>query len=332
MKFSVSAVAVIMAALFCFSGAVYAANWQKYDKPVPTKVVVRVLSHGAKSMSQATGAKVSIKDGRTNEVLVEGDVQGSTGDTTALMRAGYPRISGEHGLLKGERGMIFEDLKADEKAREKGWRSPDPYYDTRDERDLDDLEPVIYESTQDAAKFEATLMLDKPTQVFVEVQGPLMPHHAAQLSVVSTWLFPGEDVTGEGIVVTLRGLIVEAQASLKESEQSVEAVGKELVIPFNMRMMCGCPIQAGGRMGIPWEAEGFEITTRAYYKGEMYHESVTTADKIISGTSWFTTNIPMPENLPDGEFSRERVLVRILAAQPKLANYGMEEFSVYLKN
>jgi len=333
MKRLVSLAAALAVALTGFADCTLAKNWQKYDKPVPTKVIVRVLANGAKAMSdQETGTKVSIKDARTNEVLAEGDVEGSTGDTIALMRAGYPRIRGEHGLLKGEKGMLFEDLEAAKKEKEKHWKAPDPYYDIRDERKPSELKPVIYEANQDAAVFETTLMLDKPTQVFVEVQGPLMPHHAAQLSVVSTWLFPGEDVTGEGIVVTLHGLIVEALASLKESDIDLKEVHNKIDIPFNMRMMCGCPIDVGERFGIPWEAEGFNITTRAYYKGDMYYEKTTTADKLYTRTSWFKTSIPLPDNLPKEGLKHEQVLVRILSSQPELNNFGLEEFSIYLND
>jgi len=332
MKFKVFILAAAAVAVFVISGKSYAGNWHKYDKPVPTKVVVRVLSHGAKAMNQTKGARVQIKDATSNKVLAEGDVQGSTGDTTALMKVGYPRIRGKHGLLKGSKGFVLEDLKADEKAKEKHWRYPEPYYDVRDDRDTEDLKPMIYEAVEDTAKFTTTLNLDKPTQVFVEVQGPLMPHHAAQLSVVSTWLFPGEDITGEGIVVELYGLIVEAQASIRESEQSARLLGDGLPVPFVMTMMCGCPIVPGQKGGIPWEAEGYKITTRAFYKGEMYYESESTADELVSGTSWFTTNIPIPDNLPKGEFKREQVLVRIMASQPELNNFGMEEFSIYLND
>lgn len=282
---------------------VHAEGWEKYDKPVPTKVYVRVLSHGAKAMSPHTGALVIIKDAATDKVLDKGDLQGSTGDTTALMETGYARKTGKSGLLSGEKGVLIKDSGG--------------------------CEP--YTSNDEAAKFVGVVNISKPTQVVIQVQGPMMPHHAGGAAIVTTWLFPGEDVTGEGIVLELHGLIVDCLASLKESEIDVDKAKNGITVPFYMQMLCGCPI-APKKMGLPWEAEGYKITTQAYYKGKLYHEDVTTSDKLFVDVSKFVTTVPLPPGLPKGSFKREQVKIRVMAAQPELANYGLDEFSVFLNN
>ncbi len=282
------------------SGA-YSAGWEKYDKPVPTKVMVRVLAHGAKAMSPETGVVVVLRNAATNEILDKGDARGSTGDTTALMETGYARKTGQTGLLKGQKGALIKDSSGCE----------------------------MYSSKMDTAVFVTTIKISKPTQIVIEAHGPLMPHNAGQTVLATTWLFPGEDIAGEGIVLELRGLIVDALASLKESEIDVNKAKNGISLPFYMQMMCGCPI-APRSGGLPWVAEDFKITVQAYYKGKLYHEEVTTADKLFVSVSAFKTNVPLPKGLPDGKFKREKVKVRVMAAQPKLANYGMDEFYVYL--
>lgn len=297
-RFIVIIVAAVIAAI-SINNAV-AADWQEYDDPVPTKVMVRVLSHGAKAMNPNTGALVIIRDARTNDILGKGAVEGSTGDTKALMNAAYPRVSGMAGLLKGQKGMVPKDGGCD-----------------------------THTASDDAAVYATTLKLSKPTQVVIEVRGPMMPHHAGATAVTTTWLFPGEDVTGEGIVMELRGLIVDVDATLKEAELNVESLKEGIDLPFFMRMMCGCPI-APRSAGLPWEAEDFKINVQAYYKGKLYHEETTTSDKQFVAVSQFMSRLPLPDGLPEGPFKREQVLVRVMASQPKMNNFGMDEFSVFL--
>ncbi len=313
----------ILAAMFVlvFSAAAKADDLEQYDKPVPTKIVVRVLSHGAKAMGEHTGALVVIWDAETGKELDRGMAQGSTGDDTALMKTGYPRIRGKVGLVKGDKGLLFKDLKA---------AGSGSYYDVRDDRKKDELEPVVYESTVDAAKYETTLNLTKPTMLNIEVYGPLMPPQSTVSTMAKLLLLPGEDVTGNGIVLELRGLIVDARASLKNKELKADNVKDGIVVPFYMNMLCGCPIAAGGKSGIPWEAEGFKITTQAYYKGKLYYNDVKTADKLYENVSSFSTKVPLPKDLPAGGYMKEMVKIRIMASQPEQANYGMDEFSVYV--
>jgi hypothetical protein len=297
-----------------------AGEWEKYDKPVPTRVVVRVLSHGAKVMSEKTGALVVIRDAETGRELAEGPVHGGTGDDIALMRAGYPRMLGAMGLIKGEKGMLFEDENAPDNA---------PYFDLRDTAKREGLKLVVYESKEDSACFETTLNITKPIRILVEAQGPLAPAHSTVSASSSALIFPGEDMTGDGIVLELRGLIVDSP-SLTDKEIKIGEAKDGITVPFFMKMLCGCIIVPAGRSGIPWEAGGYKVTTQAYYKGKLYYENVKTSDKLYIAPSRFETHVPLPKDLPSGAFTRERVKVRITAFQKSQDNSGMDEFSVYL--
>jgi hypothetical protein len=227
------------AAFFAFTATANAEEWEKYDKPVPTKITVRVLSHGAMAMSKDTGVMVVLRDARTGVVLDQGTTEGTPGDEVALMRAGYPRIRGKAGLVKGDKGFVFEDLKAEQKMKEKNWRMPDPLFDVRDERKPEDLKAVVYEAGSDAAKYEATINISKPTLLSVEAYGPLLPRRAMSTIMTSFWAFPGVDITGEGVVLTLRGLIVDLQDSMREAQIKLSDVKDGIPAMFYMRLLSG---------------------------------------------------------------------------------------------
>ncbi len=69
-------------------------------------------------------------------------------------------------------------------------------------------ESIIYD-TPGAACFEAALELPRPTLVEVRAEGPLAFPHASQSATKTTWLIPGQDVVGEGLVLELNGFIVD---------------------------------------------------------------------------------------------------------------------------
>ncbi len=71
-----------IAVLLSFTLATVAAEGQAVD----TRLVVRVISHDAKIIGSGVGgARVTVTDLETGEVLAEGIQQGSTGDTRAIM-------------------------------------------------------------------------------------------------------------------------------------------------------------------------------------------------------------------------------------------------------
>ena len=62
-------------------------------QPVPTRIVVRAVSHDAKAIGTAVGgARITIRDAATGAVLAEGVQQGGTGDTRRIVVE--PRVRG----------------------------------------------------------------------------------------------------------------------------------------------------------------------------------------------------------------------------------------------
>lgn len=66
----------------------------------------------------------------------------------------------------------------------------------------------IYD-TEGAAAYIAELPLTEPTPVEVIAEGPLAFPQAIQRASKTTWLFPGEDVSGDGLLLELHGFIVD---------------------------------------------------------------------------------------------------------------------------
>lgn len=108
----------------------------------------------------------------------------------------------------------------------------------------------IYD-TPGAAVFETTVMLTGPTKVQVTATGPLDYPQAQQRTAKTLTLVPGQHVTGDGIVLTLHGFIVEV---LSPNVRSITP-GATIDVRARVRMMCGCPTEPGGL----WDASRYTI-------------------------------------------------------------------------
>lgn len=155
-----------------------------------------------------------------------------------------------------------------------------------------------------AAKFEATIPLDRPTPVTVTVEGPLDYPQAMQSASTSLLLVPGEDVTGDGIVLSLHGFIVEALSP----ETGATDVGETLDVRARVRMLCGCPTRPGGM----WDADGYTI------KAQLLDDDgavLTESPLSYAGT---INEYDSQVEVPDGAAH-----LRILATDADRVNFGM---------
>lgn len=161
-----------------------------------TRLTVHVVARDAKLIGSAVGgARVTVSDAASGEVLAEGVHEGGTGDT---------------GLIMGAR-----------------------------ERNADVF------TTPGAAGYSTALTLAAPRMVTVEAEGPLDFPQALTSASTSLLLLPGDDVTGDGVVLELWGYIVEV---VDAPEQAT--AGRGMAIRARVRMLCSCPTAPGGL----WEA------------------------------------------------------------------------------
>lgn len=150
----------------------------------PTRIKVRAVSRDAKVIGSGVGgARITIVDRNSGEILARGVQVGGTGDTERIMK--QPRTRG---------GTVYD--------------------------------------TPDAAYFETTLMIDRPTEVEVIAEAPLAYPQALQRTSKTVLLIPVQDVGGEGILLEINGFIVQI---LEPNERVFEEGDDiELLVKLNL--------------------------------------------------------------------------------------------------
>ncbi len=171
---------------------------------------------------------------------------------------------------------------------------------------------------EDSPAFVATVLLENPTIVEVAAEGPLGFPQAMQKSTKTLLLVPGKDLTGEGIVLTLHGFIVDIMSP--ESVDSFTA-GEEIPVKASVRMMCGCPTEPGGL----WDSSQYEI------KAQLIENNMITqtASLEYSGRSSVyegTLQAPML-----GESEKGSAEIHIVASDPAKANFGFALTTITIK-
>ncbi len=107
-------------------------------------------------------------------------------------------------------------------------------------------------SDASAAGFETVLDIDAPRKLEVEVAGPLSAGAAMHREVKTTWLIPGRDIRGDGILFEFYGLIVRTTSPT----QHEFAPTGQATIRAHVTPMCGCPV----RPGFIWDSKNFTVT------------------------------------------------------------------------
>jgi hypothetical protein len=142
-------------------------------------------------------------------------------------------------------------------------------------------------ATAEAAGFEATLDLARPTLVRVHAEGPAGKPASAVSTSATMWVIPGRDVLGDGWLLTLAGLVI---------EPTVAPDGRGgLRIDAKVTLMCGCPIEAGGL----WDAANYTVEARLF----SGNREVAKAPLAFTGeTSRFAGSLA---SLPPGHYRLE---------------------------
>lgn len=155
----------------------------------------------------------------------------------------------------------------------------------------------------DGAKFETSITLSEPTMVEVTAEGPLnYPDQMARTSK-RLWLFPGRDVTGDGIVLEMHGYVIDLLAP--DTTATIGASSK-ITVRARVRMLCSCPTQPGGM----WEVS--DLVVRLVRDGKIYREQKLS---YANEASTYAAEFDAPEA---GSYALE-----VLAANPQAATFGM---------
>lgn len=112
---------------------------------------------------------------------------------------------------------------------------------------------TIWAGPGDAA-FSATIDLDEPRRITVEVGSPGLGDYGGSRVSQTQWVLPGKSPSGpNGWVLELPGFIVDI---LKPGRHEEVAKGPaEVPVEANVVLMCGCPVEVGGL----WDPANYEI-------------------------------------------------------------------------
>jgi hypothetical protein len=160
-----------------------------------------------------------------------------------------------------------------------------------------------------AAVYSTTLQLTHPTRIEVTAEGPFNYPQALQIASATLLMVPGQDVVGDGVVLTLHGFIVEV---LSPEELTAVAAGSELTVEAQVRMMCGCPTTPGGL----WDSNNYKIEAQLIRHGNVV---ASTALQYAGRPSTFSGKIRIPDTGANS--------LRVVASDNKGVNFGMDEMS-----
>lgn len=170
--------------------------------------------------------------------------------------------------------------------------------------------------TEGAAAFRATLDLERPTRVVVHARGPLgFPN--AQFETSRTILVaPGEHLDGNGVVLTLQGLIVEL---LEPHAEGDWPAGESIRVAAGAKLLCTCPLEAEGL----WDANDYRVHAELW-RGDELRARVRLD---YESPNVFAAELDLPA-LDENENDTHEI--RVVAGNPTTGNWGSTHRTVRL--
>jgi hypothetical protein len=168
-------------------------------------------------------------------------------------------------------------------------------------------------SDDQAAKFTATIDLQRPRRITATAIGPMILKDQAMTVSSTQWVLPGKPVNaGDGWVLELPGFAITLTDPLPET---VQLNGKSAVIPLKAKvtMQCGCPITPGGM----WDANKFQVAAMVERNGRP---SPAVPLGYAGQPSTFSGNVAIDE---PGNYT-----VDLYAYDPTNGNTGLVRYSL----
>lgn len=116
-----------------------------------------------------------------------------------------------------------------------------------------------------SAKFTAKLDITTPRKLLVEVDGPLSAGINAHHDSKTTWLIPGQDIKGDGLLFEEYGLIVR---NYHPVQHEIVKIGDTITIGAHVTPMCGCPVSPK----FLWDANKYSIKALITHNGQQIAE------------------------------------------------------------
>lgn len=172
------------------------------------------------------------------------------------------------------------------------------------------MEEPIYSSRPSAA-FTTTVELQKPTLVDISAEGPLAYPASLQKTSKTILLIPGQDLTGDGIVLHLSGYLVQIEQPRSRDPLIAKA---DVKLRASVRTLSGSLVRPHG----DWDSRKIRI-----------YGEVLIGDRIIERLQMFYDEgsrsfeapffVPPSKDVPDG------ITLRVIATDLSTGNSGMAQ-------
>ncbi len=134
--------------------------------------------------------------------------------------------------------------------------------------------------------FMATINIDEPTFVNIEVVSPLNSKQSQAVVSTELWLIPGKNILGEGIILEVPGYIIDILKPRTHQYISLKTIrDKPFRFQANIVMMCGCMIEKGG----VWNSDEIEVKGILKKDGKFVHN----VDMSLVSTNLFEGSYPI---------------------------------------
>lgn len=158
--------------------------------------------------------------------------------------------------------------------------------------------------------FIATVDIDEPTFVTIEVISPLNSKQAQAVVTTELWLIPGKNILGEGVILEIPGYIIDILKPRTHQYIALKTIkDKPFLFQANIVMMCGCVIDKGG----VWNSDEIEVTGILKKDGKL----VKNID-----LSWVSTNLFEGSHIINTSGNYELILY---AYHEKTGNTGVDK-------
>jgi hypothetical protein len=134
-----------------------------------------------------------------------------------------------------------------------------------------------------------------------------------QQASLSFWVLPGQDIEGDGILLTFHGFAVHP---VSPGPHQTFRPGEEIRVEAHVVMMCGCPVEPGGL----WDADRYRIRAQVRSADEVLTEIPL---EFTGTTSRFAGSFTLPQS---GSYK-----IIITAADPDRNNYGASQTSIVVR-
>ena len=162
------------------------------------------------------------------------------------------------------------------------------------------------------AKFLATIDIEEPTFISIQVVSPFNNRQAQVKVSTELWLIPGKDILGDGIILEIPGFIIDILKPRTHQYISLNSIkNKPFKVKANIVMMCGCVIDKGGI----WNSD--EIETKGILKKNgVYFKDI---DMLLTERNLFEGNTTLQ--------SAGNYELIVYAYNPKSGNTGVDKIN-----